>query len=138
MDSFLSIGELAKQADVNPSTIRFYESIGIMPIPKRVNRQRRYTTEVIDQLKFIKTAQLAGFSNQEIIELLEGFNQASLSETWRKMANIKCAELEEQKKHIDAMLDVLQSGLECKCLTWSECHTKVNLNGTCCKEAMEG
>ena len=133
MDSFLSIGELAKKADVNPSAIRFYESIGIMPVPKRVNGQRRYTTEVIDQLKFIKTAQLAGFSNQEIAVLLEGFdNQVSPSERWTEMANIKCSELEEQKKRIDAMLDILKNGLKCECLTWSECFPKVNSNGTCC------
>lgn len=133
MDSLLSIGELAKETDVNPSAIRYYESIGIMPIPKKVSGQRRYTTEGIDRLKFIKTAQLAGFSIQEIGVLLEGFdNQVSPSERWKHMASTKCSELEEQKKHIDAMLDVLKNGLKCECLTWSECFTKVNSDGTCC------
>lgn len=133
MDSFLPIGELAKKADVSASTIRYYESIGMLPIPTRVSGQRRYTIEVLDQLKFIKTAQLAGFSNQEIIVLLEGFDdQAPPSERWRHMANTKCLELEEKKKQIDEMLNVLKNGLKCECLTWSECFPKVNSKGTCC------
>ncbi|WP_409299369.1 MerR family transcriptional regulator [Peribacillus sp. SCS-26] len=133
MVSFLSIGELAKKAKVNPSAIRFFESIGILPKPPRVNGQRRYTPEVIDRLKFIKMAQLAGFTNQEISLLLEGFEeQVSPSERWTQMANTKCTELEEQKKHIDAMLVVLKNGLKCECRTWSECFPKVNSNGTCC------
>lgn len=132
MDSFLSIGELAKKANVSPSAIRFYESIGIMPIPARVSGQRRYTIDVLDQLKFIRTAQLAGFSIQEITVLLEGFDiQVSPSERWKQMAITKCSDLEEQKKHIEEMLDVLKNGLKCKCQTWSECFTKVNSNGTC-------
>ena len=113
--------------------IRYYESIGMLPIPTRVSGQRRYTIEVLDQLKFIKTAQLAGFSNQEIIVLLEGFDdQATPSERWRHMANTKCLELEEKKKQIDEMLNVLKNGLKCECLTWSECFPKVNSKGTCC------
>lgn len=104
----------------------------MLPIPKRVNGQRRYTIDVLDQLKFIKTAQLAGFSIQEIIVLLEGFeDQAPPSERWRYMANTKCLELEEKKKQIDAMIDVLNNGLNCKCLTWSECFTKMKPNGIC-------
>jgi MerR family transcriptional regulator, redox-sensitive transcriptional activator SoxR len=132
MDSFLPIGELAKAADVSASTIRYYESIGMLPIPTRVSGQRRYTIEVLDQLKFIKTAQLAGFSNQEIIVLLEGFDdQAPPSERWRHMANTKCLELEEKKKQIDEMLNVLKKGLKCDCLTWSECFPKINSKGSC-------
>jgi MerR family transcriptional regulator, redox-sensitive transcriptional activator SoxR len=132
MDSFLPIGELAKAAEVSASTIRYYESIGMLPIPTRVSGQRRYTIEVLDQLKFIKTAQLAGFSNQEIIVLLKGFDdQAPPSERWRHMANTKCLELEEKKKQIDEMLNVLKNGLQCDCLTWSECFPKINSKGNC-------
>ncbi|AND42891.1 MAG: MerR family transcriptional regulator [Bacillota bacterium] len=126
------MGELAKKANVSPSAIRFYESIGIMPIPTRVSGQRRYTIDVLHQLKFIKTAQLAGFSIQEITVLLEGFDSKDTpSERWEQMAFTKCVDLEKQKKHIEEMLEVLNNGLKCKCQTWSECFTKVNSNATC-------
>lgn len=92
MDTLLSIGELAKREEVSASAIRFYESIGLMLKPERVSGQWRNKFEVLDQLKFIKTAQLAGFSNQEIIVLLESFdNQVSPYNRWKQMANIKCS-----------------------------------------------
>ncbi len=132
MDSYVLIGELAKKADISTSAIRYYESIGLMPITKRVNGQRRYDIKVLDQLKFIKTAQLAGFTNQEITTLLEGFDeQASPSERWKQMAVTKRAELEEKKKQIETMLTILNNGLDCKCQTWSECFGKVQPDCTC-------
>ncbi|UPM56137.1 MerR family transcriptional regulator [Gottfriedia acidiceleris] len=132
METYKLIGELAKEADINPSAIRYYESIGMLPNPKRINGQRRYNIQVLDQLKFIKTAQLAGFSNQEIITLLEGFDeQDSPSERWKQMALKKRSELEVKKKQIDTMMTILNNGLDCKCHTWSECFSKVNPDGTC-------
>ncbi|MFY0803596.1 MerR family transcriptional regulator [Peribacillus frigoritolerans] len=132
MDATLSIGELAKKAEVNPSAIRYYESIGLIPFTERVNGQRRYTIEILDRLRFIKAAQLSGFSNQEITVLLEGFDiSVSPSERWKQMANKKRSELEEKKKQINTMLGILENGLKCTCLTWSECLTKVKSDGTC-------
>ncbi|MCP1452238.1 MerR family transcriptional regulator [Priestia megaterium] len=132
MKDILTIGELAKQANISPSAIRFYESIGMIPDPKRVNGQRRYTIEALDQLQFIKTAQSAGFNNKEIIMLLEGFNrEVAPSERWSEMAAAKCEELEEKKMKIDAMMNILTNGLQCKCQTWSECFPKVDSRGIC-------
>ncbi|WP_261132073.1 MerR family transcriptional regulator [Bacillus sp. Marseille-Q3570] len=131
MNSF-SIGDLADKAEIRASTIRYYESIGLLPNPKRVNGQRRYTKKILDQIKFIKIAHSAGFSNQEILVLLEGFEQqAAPSERWKQMANTKRVELKEKKHQIEAMLNVLDTGLKCDCLTWSECFTKISPDGRC-------
>jgi MerR family redox-sensitive transcriptional activator SoxR len=92
----LTIGELANKAEINPSAIRYYESIGLMPKVERINGQRRYTADVLDRLKFIKTAQLAGFQIGEISVLLEGFeNSVPPSERWQRMAQKKTNELIE-------------------------------------------
>ncbi|NOU73429.1 MerR family transcriptional regulator [Paenibacillus sp. LMG 31458] len=129
----ITIGELASKAEVNPSAIRYYESIGLIPKVERINGQRRYSLDVLDRLKFIKTAQLAGFHMQEIAVLLEGFNiEVPPSERWQEMAQKKTAELVEKKLQIDAMLQILDNGLKCNCLTWSECFVKVKSDGTCC------
>lgn len=130
--SLLPIGKLAGITDIKASTIRFYESIGMLPAPIRVNGQRRYSPEVIDQINFIKMAQSAGFSNQEILVLLEGFEQnASPSERWKQMAVSKRKELEEKKKQIHAMMEILNIGLQCECLTWDECFNKIEPTGIC-------
>ena len=69
----LSIGQLAAKAEINASTLRYYESVGLLPDPERKNNQRRYDEGVLDRINFIKVAQQTGFSIQEIAILLEGF-----------------------------------------------------------------
>ena len=88
--SELSIGQLAEMADVNASTLRYYESVGLLPFPERKNGQRRYNERLLERIHFIKIAQQTGFSIQEISVLLEGFEPGdSLSGQWEKMAKQK-------------------------------------------------
>lgn len=128
----LSIGQLAERAELNASTLRYYESVGLLPTPERKNGQRRYDETLLDRIHFIKVAQQTGFSIQEIAVLLEGFEpDDSLSERWELMVKKKRAELEERKKQLNSMIQILDSGLSCKCLTWSECKEKIESNGSC-------
>lgn len=69
----ISIGQLAAKAEINASTLRYYESIGLLPAAERKNGQRRYDERLLERINFIKIAQQTGFSIQEIIDLLEGF-----------------------------------------------------------------
>ena len=46
----LTIGEVARQAGIRPSALRYYESIGLLPAPKRVNGRRRYDPSTVQQL----------------------------------------------------------------------------------------
>jgi MerR family transcriptional regulator, redox-sensitive transcriptional activator SoxR len=132
MKSKLSIGELAKESGVSSSAIRYYESIGILPEAERTSGQRRYLPDAVHQLKFIKTAQLVGFTNKEIAALIEGFSdQHPPSKNWKRMAEWKCSELEEKKKQMDGMINILQKGLSCECLTWSDCYDQIQERGTC-------
>jgi MerR family transcriptional regulator, redox-sensitive transcriptional activator SoxR len=123
---------LSARADVNASTLRYYESVGLLPPTERKNGQRRYNERLLDRINFIKVAQQTGFSIQEITVLLEGFEaDDSLSERWEQMAKQKRSELEDRKKQIDSMIQILDNGLSCKCLTWSECMEKIQDTGTC-------
>jgi MerR family transcriptional regulator, redox-sensitive transcriptional activator SoxR len=128
----LSIGQLAAMSELNASTLRYYESVGLLPAPERKNGQRRYDEKLLDRIHFIKIAQQTGFSIQEIAILLEGFEPGdSLTERWEQMAKKKRSELEERKKKLNSMIQILDSGLSCKCLTWSECLDKIETNGSC-------
>ncbi len=128
----ISIGKLAARAEVNASTLRYYESVGLLPAPARINGQRRYEESLLDRINFIKIAQQTGFSIQEIAILLEGFESGdSLSDRWEQMAKQKRSELEERKRKLNSMIQILDNGLSCKCLTWSECLDKIETNGTC-------
>ncbi|MEX2603214.1 MAG: MerR family transcriptional regulator, partial [Gracilimonas sp.] len=66
------IGEVAKRANVNKETVRYYEKRKLIPKPdRRRSGYRIFTQRHIDQIRFIKRAQELGFTLSEIKELLE-------------------------------------------------------------------
>src|SRR5688500_11106418 len=66
------IGDIARQADVTPSTIRYYEEIGLLTAPPRSDAgYRRYSAATLEELEFIKKGQGLGFSLEEIGEVLK-------------------------------------------------------------------
>lgn len=68
----LTIGVLAKAADVNIETVRYYQRIGLITEPEKpLQGYRIYPSATLTRLKFIKRAQQLGFSLAEITELLE-------------------------------------------------------------------
>ncbi|WP_269045898.1 heavy metal-responsive transcriptional regulator [Paenarthrobacter sp. Z7-10] len=67
----MRIGEVAQAAGVNPKTIRYYESIGVLPEPARTGSgYRDYDKSFPDRLTFIRTAQRLGVTLDEIREIL--------------------------------------------------------------------
>ena len=67
----MTIGKFAAAGGVGVETIRFYQRKGILKTPKRLEGGRRYGAEDVRRLKFIRQAQTAGFTLEEIGELLE-------------------------------------------------------------------
>src|SRR4028118_1584893 len=66
----LTIGQLAGGGNVGVETIRFYQRKGLLETPTRDTGIRRYGSEDLRRLRFIKQAQAAGFTLEEIRELL--------------------------------------------------------------------
>jgi len=67
----LTIGEVAKQANVRSETLRYYERTGLVASPPRSeSNYRLYPQETVRRVQFIKRAQELGFSLKEIMELL--------------------------------------------------------------------
>jgi MerR family redox-sensitive transcriptional activator SoxR len=124
-----TIGQVATQADVATSTIRYYEQIGLLPEPERVNGQRRYEEDAVQRLGVIRMGQQAGFTIAEIQSLLNDFpDDAPPSVRWQHMAHKKLAELEEQMRSIQAMKALLEQTLNCQCSTLEECAAVEGIN----------
>jgi len=66
----LTIGKLAAAAGVGVETIRFYQRKGLIEQPTRDSGIRRYSSEDLRRLRFVRQAQTAGFTLAEIRELL--------------------------------------------------------------------
>jgi len=66
-----AIGQLAAQTGCKVQTIRYYETIGLLPAPERTaGNQRVYPKRTLDRLSFIRHARELGFSLDAIRELL--------------------------------------------------------------------
>jgi DNA-binding transcriptional MerR regulator len=67
----ISIGELSRRTGVKVPTIRYYESVALMPAPPRSEgKQRRYGKPEVSRLTFIRHARELGFEIDAIRELL--------------------------------------------------------------------
>jgi DNA-binding transcriptional MerR regulator len=67
----MRIGQLAARVGVNPKTIRYYESIGLLPEPARTDAgYRAYGDEDVERLSFVRRAQQLEVALDEIREIL--------------------------------------------------------------------
>lgn len=113
----LTMGRLAKRAQVNPETIRYYEREGILDPPRRLpSGYRIFSEESVQRIRFIKRAQKLGFSLHEIQELLSMRLELTGQECAevKQLASAKIVEIDQKIKALAAMRSVLKQ-LEEQC-----------------------
>jgi MerR family mercuric resistance operon transcriptional regulator len=66
----MAIGEFSRRTGRNIETIRYYERIGLLPLPDRRGRYRRYDAADVGRLIFIRRARELGFTLDEVRALL--------------------------------------------------------------------
>jgi MerR family redox-sensitive transcriptional activator SoxR len=119
----LTISEVASQVGLQPSAIRYYEQIGLVPRAERISGQRRYDTTALYRLAVIQRARQLGFTLEEVRELFFGFRSAPrASERWQAMSAKKLAELDALMKEIKTMRRLLRKMMDrCHCETLDQC-----------------
>ncbi len=118
----LTIGEVARQGGVATSSIRYYESISLLPRPDRLHGQRRYHSDVLGKLAFIGVAQSAGFKLSEIKDLVDGIDGADgMAGQMRSLSSRKLNEVEALLERTKAMKGWLEVAKECGCETPDQC-----------------
>lgn len=107
MTAELTIGRLAGEAGVNVETIRYYQRRGLMAEPdKPTNGHRRYAPDAIKRVRFIKRAQVLGFTLVEIGSLLDLEEAHACAET-RDLAAHKLLVIEEKLADLKSMRKAL-------------------------------
>ena len=124
--SDLTISQVAQKTGLRPSTLRYYEKIALLPVPKRVGGRRRYETSILDRLAIITFAKKTGFKLREI-DALRSRNLAggSLPQLWREIAEKKRASLDliiVQAQQAKARLEVLS---QCRCRDLDSCGRRI-------------
>ena len=105
-----TIGGLAKAAGVGVETVRYYQRRGLLPEPARPPGEvRRYGEADMKRLRFIRSAQAAGFTLNEIKELLDldaADDRARARELARARVAAIDAKIAELREARDALSDL--------------------------------
>jgi MerR family mercuric resistance operon transcriptional regulator len=107
--SEMTIARLARGAGVGVETVRYYQRRGLMPVPRATGQgaYRHYDDEHLQRLRFIKRAQAAGFTLEEIGELLS-LDRTSDRPRVRELAGRRLEALELQAQELERSRRALQ------------------------------
>lgn len=119
-DVQMRIGQVAEQAGVRVSLIRYYEDIGLLPEPARVSGQRRYDASVLRRLTVIGVAQRAGLALDEIRELLEHGN-GPMSDRLRELAERRLPEIDALIERARRVQSWMRDASTCGCSRIDDC-----------------
>lgn len=111
----LTIGRLARRAEVGVETVRHYTRLKLLAAPKeRVGAYRVYPRKTVARIRFIKRAQELGFTLKEIAGLLaleDGRDRVAV----RRIASTRLAQIEQRLTDLQAMAGHLRHLLhECE------------------------
>lgn len=99
----LTIGQVAKAANVNVETVRYYQRRGLLPQPaKPLGGHRHYAADDVRRLQFIKRAQSLGFTLEDVESLLS-WDGTDCCEDSRDLAVRKLAVIDEKLAQLAAM-----------------------------------
>ncbi len=116
-DPGITIGRLAETTGVHVETIRYYQRLGLVPMPERAHGAvRRYGHEAIGRLRFIKRAQGLGFSLDEVRLLLDLSVGEHCAETRefaqqkKRLVENKIADLQAIRAALDKLIRACGTG----------------------------
>ena len=117
----MTIARLGAAAGVGVETVRYYQRRGLLAVPARAGSVRRYGPEDLRRLRFIRRAQAAGFSLEEIGELIR-LDSTDDRARVRAMASerlaaldARIAELEESRAALERLRGACASGKRGPC-----------------------
>ena len=121
----MQIGQLASATAIKVTTIRFYESIGLLDTPARTTSGRRtFLPRDADRLNFIRNGRRLGFSIDEIRSLIALSNQPERDcAEAAKIASHHLIDVEERLRQLEALRDELaaMSGNGCSAKRIADC-----------------
>ena len=125
----MKIGELARRANLNASAIRYYEKLGLLAPPQRLGGQRRYASDALHRVLLIRFAGDMGFTLSEIKLFLSGLtDNTPVGPRWKKLANRKLTEVEQNIARSLKLKSLLQSLLRCRCASLQFCVNRLSLS----------
>lgn len=114
----IDIGALSKQSGIPPSTLRYYEEIGLIQSVARHGLRRQFDTPVVTQLALISLAKLAGFSLGDIKGM---FSEDGTPQIPRAELRLRANALDDQIDGLIRLRDALRHVADCPAETHMDC-----------------
>lgn len=106
----MDIAEVAKLSGFTPSTLRYYEKVGLIYSVGRHGLRRQYSSNILNKLSIISLGQMAGLSLSEISEMFNTKDELNID---REILREKVNAIDEQIMHLQAVKDSLQHVVTC-------------------------
>src|SRR5215813_2763540 len=112
-DRTYTISQLAREFEVTPRALRFYEDKGLLT-PRRDGMNRVYSHRDRGRLQLILRGKRVGFSLIEIKEVLDLYrvDQRAQAQAALKKYKGRIVELEAQRDDVDAAIESLHDGIK--------------------------
>lgn len=122
-DAKLSVGQVAKRAGVNVSTLHFYEDKGLIRSWRNSGNQRRYKPEVLRRIAVIKAAQKMGISLEEVKQAFASLpnNRTPTTDDWDMLAKGWRILLEKRIAYLERLNGLITGCIGCGCLSMKSC-----------------
>lgn len=117
----LSVGETARRSGLPTSTLRYYDTLGLIKPVRLHNSHRRYPAETVDRLQAIRLCQELGCELEEIRELIE----PDAREARRVAAKRELLRVERQFRKLATVRAVLEHVEVCECDDLSNCRAEI-------------
>ena len=118
---YVGIGELARQAGLRPSALRYYESLGLLPTARREGGRRLWPAATLRRVALIRMSQRAGFTLAEIGRLLDSDTGKGTTRQWRALAERKLPELDDVIQQTRHLREAVAACLACGCMNFNDC-----------------
>lgn len=116
----LDIADVSEQSGLRPSTIRYYEEIGLIKSIGRHGIRRQFGPETILQLSLIALGKSAGLSLAEIAGM---FGNDGVPDLPRAVLHTRADDLDRQIRKMTTLRNALRHVADCPAPTHLECPT---------------
>ena len=118
MANFMDIADVSKESGLAPSTLRYYEKIGLIRSNGRKGLRRQYSPKVLNKLNIISLGRMAGLSLNEISTMFNTSDELAIDRT---LLTQKAEELDMQIKRLKLVRDSLKHVAICPQASHLEC-----------------
>ncbi|GHB31368.1 MerR family transcriptional regulator [Pseudovibrio japonicus] len=114
----LDIGEITERSGVKPSTLRYYEEVGLIHSVCRHGLRRQYESQILTRLALITLAKTGGFSLTEIAGM---FSEGGQLQIPRDQIRERADLIDQQIKELATLRDALRHVADCPAPSHMEC-----------------